>query len=66
MSKPDWKDAPEWAMWLAADDDGWTWFEKEPVVHEIDGNYVCGIHGGGCRVVIWGDTQMLHKEKRPC
>lgn len=30
--KPDWKNAPEWAMWLSCDDDGeWTWFELEPV-----------------------------------
>ncbi len=29
--KPDWKDAPEWAQWLAVDPDGsWFWFEKEP------------------------------------
>ena len=29
--KPDWKDAPEWADWLAMDDDGaWFWFEYEP------------------------------------
>lgn len=29
--KPDWKDAPEWANYLAQDEDGdWYWFEKEP------------------------------------
>jgi len=29
--KPDWKDAPEWANWLAMDDDGeWYWYEIEP------------------------------------
>lgn len=29
--KPDWKDAPEWANWLAMDDDGeWWWFELKP------------------------------------
>ena len=29
--KPDWKDAPEWAMWLAMDEDGeWWWYEDEP------------------------------------
>lgn len=29
--KPDWKDAPEWANYVAMDDDGsWWWFEKEP------------------------------------
>lgn len=32
MSKPDWKDAPEWADWLAADPQGsyWVWYESEP------------------------------------
>jgi hypothetical protein len=31
--KPDWKDAPEWAQWLAMDPDGsWWWFEHEPIV----------------------------------
>lgn len=29
--KPDWKDAPPWARWLAMDEDGeWFWYEKEP------------------------------------
>ena len=31
MSKPDWKDAPEWAEYLAMDSDGeWFWYEKYP------------------------------------
>lgn len=31
MSKPDWKDAPEWANWLAMDGDGRVfWYEKMP------------------------------------
>lgn len=29
--KPDWKDAPEWAQWLAQDANGiWYWHENEP------------------------------------
>lgn len=29
--KPDWKDAPEWANWLAMDDDDcWFWYENKP------------------------------------
>lgn len=33
--KPDWKDAPEWAKWLAMDADGhWYWFEGEPKLRE--------------------------------
>ncbi len=31
MMKPDWKDAPPWAQFLAMDRDGeWYWFELEP------------------------------------
>lgn len=31
MSKPDWKDAPEWANWLAQDKCGeWFWYEYKP------------------------------------
>lgn len=29
--KPDWKDAPQWANYLAQDEDGsWYWYEDEP------------------------------------
>lgn len=29
--KPDWRDAPDWAQWLALDPDGsWFWYEVEP------------------------------------
>lgn len=32
--KPDWKDAPEWAQWLAMDSSGlWYWHESEPEWH---------------------------------
>lgn len=32
MSKPDWKDAPKWANWVALNASGeWAWFEFEPV-----------------------------------
>ena len=27
---PSWDDAPEWAEWMALDDDGAHWFEDEP------------------------------------
>lgn len=31
MSKPKWEDAPEWAMFLAKDEDHcWYWYEKAP------------------------------------
>ncbi|XTQ92600.1 hypothetical protein ACQR5W_11815 [Xanthomonas sacchari] len=31
MSKPSWDTAPEWANWLAMDEDGeWLWYELKP------------------------------------
>lgn len=31
LSKPSWKDAPEWANYLAMDDSGyWYWYEYQP------------------------------------
>lgn len=31
MNKPSWNRAPEWAQYLAQDQDGtWWWFEDEP------------------------------------
>jgi len=31
VMKPDWKDAPKWAQWLAQDDCGdWWWFANRP------------------------------------
>ena len=33
--KPDWKDAPEWANYLAMDAGGaWYWHEKKPKVED--------------------------------
>lgn len=30
--KPSWDDAPEWANYLAMDEDGeWWWYEMEPI-----------------------------------
>ncbi len=36
MNIPNWKDAPEWANWLAMDKSGaWAWFEYEPEDREF-------------------------------
>lgn len=33
MNKPDWKDAPEWANWMAQDECGsWGFFAKKPTI----------------------------------
>ena len=44
MSKPEWKDAPEWANYFAQDPCGtWYWFELKP---EAVGDWVEGsTHG---------------------
>lgn len=35
MSKPDWKDAPSWANWLAQDFCGdWAWYQGKPPIDE--------------------------------
>lgn len=35
MQKPDWKDAPKWANFVAQDDNGdWWWFESKPQLFE--------------------------------
>ena len=49
MSKPDWKDAPEWAEWLAQDSSiagaSWTWFALEPF---MQGDYWMQPDGSTC------------------
>lgn len=36
MNKPNWKDAPDWANWLAQDYYGyWHWFEEKPHPHRF-------------------------------
>lgn len=63
QNKPSWKDAPEWAEWLAQDEDGeWKWLAGLP------GKYVDGwtaVKIKGCRKGLalgdWRDTL----EKRP-
>lgn len=38
--KPDWKDAPEWANWLAEDsNNGWFWYEFKPEKEEFCYNH---------------------------
>ena len=35
--KPDWKDAPEWANWLAIDSNGmWYWYKDKPDLVDND------------------------------
>ena len=33
--KPEWKNAPEWAQWLAQDFNGaWVWYATKPITME--------------------------------
>lgn len=59
--KPDWKDAPPWAQWLAMDSDGeWHWFEEEPFI-SLGHCWDC-IEG---RMQLAGKTASVLKEPRP-
>lgn len=41
--KPDWKNAPEWAEYLAQNEDGtWTFFENEPFAYDYEWRQVHG------------------------
>lgn len=38
MDKPSWKDAPEWANYLAMNSSHiWQWFESKPYVDDYEG-----------------------------
>lgn len=64
MSKPDWKDAPEWANYLAMDNDcEWYWFESEPAWmlagywQSNGGRFSCAAQAG--------EAAVHTKERRP-
>lgn len=69
MSKPDWKDAPEWAMYMAQDSEisgsSWTWFEVEPY---MQGDYWMQPDGSKCCYALPGKDNAKWKkslERRP-
>lgn len=46
MSKPDWRDAPNWALWLTGDSIGsYHWWDTEPYPHD-DGWWETGLNDG--------------------
>ncbi len=61
--KPDWKDAPEWANYLAMDKDGqWKWHQRTPVMFKDA--WVCGgmtRHASYQDVIDWEQSE----ESRP-
>lgn len=61
--KPDWKDAPEWAMWLAQDCNGdWYWFEEKP--HAIGYGDAFEWYANGTRCAYAGNSER-EPEARP-
>jgi len=64
--KPDWKDAPEWANWLAQDQDAvWWWYEDKPLISNQDEQWEPKKFGN-CEVVyMLSDTWKQTLEGRP-
>ena len=63
QNKPSWKDAPEWAEWLAQDEDGeWKWLAGLPGKY-VDGWTAVKIKGH-CKGIALGDWRDT-LEKRP-
>lgn len=61
--KPDWKDAPEWAQWLAGDAEGFIWSEAEPEFLDsmwADDESNCFLAFGG-----YDAAREVFKEPRP-
>lgn len=61
MSKPNWKDAPSWANYLAQDDEGdWYWFENRPEATPFGWSYNPNFPAGRIRKSTeqsdWQDT----------
>lgn len=54
-NKPDWKYAPEWAKYLAMDEDGsWFWYENEPKKYCDGFDTTKGrVSGAGDRLISW-------------
>lgn len=64
MSKPDWKDAPEWAQWWAEDGDGTSfWYEEEPRQDGV--GYLASMRGGRVQVATLAAPRIGPKEPRP-
>lgn len=59
--KPDWKDAPEWANWLAQDrGSGWFWYEYKPYA-----NKECWLADKGRQLLNYAECWLYTLESRP-
>jgi hypothetical protein len=62
MTKPDWKDAPDFARYLAMDRDGeWYWYEEKPTIENNELWDAIGAHQLARCPPNWRDTL----EERP-
>jgi hypothetical protein len=60
--KPNWSTAPDFARYLAMDDDGeWYWYEEKPTIELNDIWHTCGRHQLALCPPSWRDTL----EERP-
>lgn len=65
MSKPDWKDAPDWANYLSREPGGeWYWSETKPKVH-CDGFWETEIGRWECANPDWENDWYETLEERP-
>ncbi len=69
-TKPQWKDAPQWANWLSQDHDGkWFWFEYRPIPVRREGFFsTAGNALTHCKLALRGEVNHQWKqtlEKRP-
>lgn len=64
--KPDWKDAPDWAQWLAMDSDGvWYWYETEPEKQLMGAWYLSRAEGRMEEAVLTDSSWDKTLEPRP-
>lgn len=64
--RPEWKDAPDWAMYTAMDRDGeWYWYENEPIPRDD----FWEVSEGKCRMAYepshWTETLESRPEADP-
>lgn len=60
--KPNWKDAPEWAEWMAMDSDlSWYWYEDAPWRSSFKDEWACE----GRHERAYSDSWKTSKEPRP-
>lgn len=71
--KPKWKDAPNWANWLACDSNGeWSWYEFEPYTAFSNSSYdsvgYWNVYGGKHMLASYSDYNIEWEyslEERP-